>query len=37
MQHALLYPDPDHPTNRVRSDHEPVGNITLWCGFDQKP
>jgi len=31
---ALGYPETEHPANLLRSQREPLENITRWCGFE---
>ena len=31
---AVGYPDQDDPVNRLRSEREPLGNVSTWYGFD---
>jgi nitroreductase len=31
---AVGYPDPNDPVNQLRSEREPVDNVTVWHGFD---
>jgi nitroreductase len=31
---AIGYPDWDDPVNELRSEREPLGNISTWHGFD---
>lgn len=34
---ALGYPDNGHPANLLRSQREPVENVSRWCGFEGEP
>jgi len=34
---AVGYPDWDDPVNQLRSEREPLDNISTWYGFDWKP
>jgi len=31
---AIGYPDPENRANKIRTEREPVDNITTWAGFD---
>ena len=31
---AVGYPDPNHRANKIRTEREPLDNITMWTGFD---
>jgi hypothetical protein len=31
---AVGYPDRDDPVNQLRSEREPLDNVSTWYGFD---
>jgi nitroreductase len=33
---AIGYPDWDDPINQLRSEREPLDNVSTWYGFDQR-